>query len=89
MLNRYGLKHEDFESFILIDKGKAYQKSGAALRVMNKLPWYWKEVQLFWIVPAFLRNAIYDFIARNRYDWFGKKDRCMIPTAEMRGRFLE
>ena len=89
LLNRYGLKHEDFESFILIDKGKVYQKSVAALRVMNKLPWYWKEVQLFWIVPAFLRNAIYDFIARNRYAWFGKKDRCMIPTAEMRGRFLE
>jgi predicted DCC family thiol-disulfide oxidoreductase YuxK len=56
---------------------------------MSRLPWYWKEFQIFWIVPAFIRNAVYDFIAKNRYKWFGKKDRCMIPTPEMRSRFLD
>jgi predicted DCC family thiol-disulfide oxidoreductase YuxK len=56
---------------------------------MSKLPWYWKELQIFWIIPAFIRNAVYDFIAHNRYKWFGKKEVCMIPTPEMRSRFLD
>jgi predicted DCC family thiol-disulfide oxidoreductase YuxK len=88
LLAQYNLSREEFASFILIEKGQAYQKSTAALKVMNHLPWYWKEVQLFRIIPVFLRDAIYDFIARNRYKWFGKKEACMIPTPEMRSRFL-
>ena len=88
LLQQYNLSTKDFDSFVLIDNGKVYKKSAASLRVMNKLPWYWKEAQIFWIVPAFIRNAIYDFIAKNRYQWFGKKDQCMIPTPEMRSRFL-
>ena len=88
LITQYHLSKEDFDSFVLIDDGKVYKKSSAALRVMNKLPWYWKEVQILRIVPPFIRNAIYDFIARNRYKWFGKKDSCMVPTAEVRSRFL-
>lgn len=88
LLQQYGLSKADFDSFVLIDEGKVYKKSDASLRVMNRLPWYWKEVQLFRIVPRFLRDAIYDFIARNRYQWFGKKEQCMIPTPQMRARFL-
>jgi predicted DCC family thiol-disulfide oxidoreductase YuxK len=80
---------KDFESFILIDKGKVFKKSAASLKVMNNLSWYWKASQIFWIVPGFIRNAIYDVIARNRYKWFGKKDTCMIPTPEIRDRFLD
>jgi predicted DCC family thiol-disulfide oxidoreductase YuxK len=88
LLQHYQLPKESFESFILIDNGEVYQKSTAVLKVFNKLPWYWKEVQLLRIVPPFLRNAIYDFIARNRYKWFGKKEKCMIPTPEVKRRFL-
>lgn len=89
LLQQYDLPTEDFASFILIDKGKLYRKSSAALRVMRRLPWFWKPVQLFWIIPPFIRNAVYDFIARNRYRWFGKKEACMVPTPQMRNRFLD
>jgi predicted DCC family thiol-disulfide oxidoreductase YuxK len=88
LLKQYNLSTRDFDSFVLIDEGKVYKKSTASLRVMNKLPWYWKEAQILRIVPAFLRDAIYDFIAKNRYKWFGRKEQCMVPTPEMRSRFL-
>jgi predicted DCC family thiol-disulfide oxidoreductase YuxK len=88
LLHQYNLSTEDFDSFVLIENGKVYKKSSASLKVMNKLPWYWKEAQILWIVPGFLRNAIYDFIAANRYKWFGKKEQCMVPTAELKSRFL-
>jgi predicted DCC family thiol-disulfide oxidoreductase YuxK len=88
LLQQYHLSTKDFDSFVLIDEGKVYKKSAASLRVMNKLPWYWKEVQVFRIIPTIFRDAIYDFIARNRYKWFGKKEQCMVPTPEIRSRFL-
>jgi predicted DCC family thiol-disulfide oxidoreductase YuxK len=88
LLQDYNLSTKEFDSFVLIDDGKVYKKSAASLRVMNKLPWYWKEAQILRIVPTGLRDAIYDFIARNRYKWFGKKEQCMIPTPEMRSKFL-
>lgn len=88
LLKEYGLVTKDFDSFVLIDNGKVYKKSSASLRVMNKLPWYWKEAQILRIIPTAFRDAIYDFIAKNRYKWFGKKKQCMVPTPEIRGRFL-
>jgi len=84
-------QHEDLkklDSFILAAGGNLFQKSTAALHVLNYLPWYWKWTQLFWIVPRRLRDAVYDWIAKNRYKWFGKKDTCMIPTPELKNRFL-
>jgi predicted DCC family thiol-disulfide oxidoreductase YuxK len=89
LLAQYQIQKKGFESFVLLQDGKAYQKSTAALKVLKQLPWYWKALKVFWIVPAFLRNAIYDFIARNRYKWFGKKETCMIPTRAVRNRFLD
>ena len=89
LLQQYELPADKLDTFILIDKEKAYQKSAAGLRLYNKLPWYWKWTQVFWIAPKFLRDAVYDFIARNRYKWFGKKDECMIPTPDVKDRFLE
>ena len=88
LLQQYNLSTKDFDSFVLIDGGKVYKKSSASLKVMNRLPWIWKPAQIFWIIPAAFRNAIYDFVARNRYKWFGKKEQCMIPTPELRKRFL-
>ena len=87
-LRRYKLPQQDFDSFVLIDGDKAWLRSTASLQVLKKLPFYWKWTQVFWIVPAFLRDAVYNFIARNRYKWFGKKETCMIPTPELRARFL-
>jgi predicted DCC family thiol-disulfide oxidoreductase YuxK len=87
-LKKYNLPTKDFDSFVLIDDGKAYKSSTAGLRLYNKLPWYWKWTQLFWVVPKPARDAVYDFVAKNRYKWFGKKDACMIPKPEVKERFL-
>jgi predicted DCC family thiol-disulfide oxidoreductase YuxK len=88
LLQQYQLPKESFKSFILIDNGEVYQKSTAVLKIFNRLPCYWKELQVLRIVPPLLRNAIYDFIAANRYKWFGKKEQCMVPTPEVKSRFL-
>jgi predicted DCC family thiol-disulfide oxidoreductase YuxK len=88
-LQQYQLPTTAFDTFILIEQGKVYKRSSAALRLYNKLPWYWKWTQVFWIVPRFLRDAVYNLIARNRYKWFGKKEECMIPKEEVRSLFLD
>jgi predicted DCC family thiol-disulfide oxidoreductase YuxK len=89
LLQQYKLPTTAFDTFILIEQGKVYKRSSAALRLYNKLPWYWKWTQVFWIVPRFLRDAVYNLIARNRYKWFGKKEECMVPTEDVKSRFLE
>lgn len=76
------------DSLILFDNGKVYVKSSAALRITRYLRGGWPLFGIFWIVPPFIRHLVYDFIARNRYKWFGKKDQCMIPSPEIRKRFL-
>ena len=88
LAEKHSLPKTNFDSFILIENGKVYKRSTAGLKLCNKLPWYWKWTQVFWIIPKFLRDAVYDFVAKNRYKWFGKKETCMIPTPEVRSRFL-
>lgn len=88
LTTQYGLLENDMRSFLFIENGKIYNRSTAALRVCRYLKGLWPLMYGFIIVPAFIRNAVYDFIARNRYKWFGQKDECMIPTADVRGRFL-
>jgi predicted DCC family thiol-disulfide oxidoreductase YuxK len=75
-------------SVVLVENGQRFQKSNAVLKVVRYLPWYWQWAQVFWIVPRFIRDGIYDWIARNRYQWFGKQDTCMMPTPELKERFL-
>ncbi len=77
------------DSFILLDHGKFYDKSTAALRVLKYLGGWWKLGYGFIIVPVIIRNGVYDFIAKYRYQWFGKFDSCKIPNAEVRSRFLD
>ena len=89
LLEEYNINWKESDSFVIIENGKAFQKSSAALRLYNKLPWYWKWTQVFWIVPKFIRDGVYNFIARNRYRWFGKKEQCMIPTARLKQKFLD
>ncbi|MCW3465606.1 thiol-disulfide oxidoreductase DCC family protein [Chitinophaga nivalis] len=75
-------------SFILIENGRAYTKSTAALRVARRLPWPWKLGYAGIIIPPFIRHGLYSWIARNRYRWFGRQESCMMPTPEVRSRFL-
>jgi predicted DCC family thiol-disulfide oxidoreductase YuxK len=80
---------EDINSFIFIDGEKCYTKSSAALKVCKHFKGFWKLFYIFILVPRSIRDHFYDFIAENRYKWFGKKESCMIPTPDIRKRFLE
>jgi len=73
---------------VLIEDNKIYTQSTAALRICKNLTGVWPFLYLFIIIPRPIRNLFYHFIAKNRYKWFGKKDQCMIPTPEMKNRFL-
>ncbi|MBV8251182.1 MAG: thiol-disulfide oxidoreductase DCC family protein [Chitinophaga sp.] len=85
---QYGFDTSAQSSFILVENGKVYTKSTAALRVAKKLNFPVRLLYIFMIVPAFIRNGVYSWIARNRYRWFGKKDACMVPTPDIRSRFM-
>ncbi|MCU0369069.1 MAG: thiol-disulfide oxidoreductase DCC family protein [Cyclobacteriaceae bacterium] len=88
-LKRFNLSATELNSVLLVHDGKLFQKSTAALKIASKLNNGWPLLYLFIIVPGFIRNWIYDWIARNRYAWFGKKDECMIPTPEINSRFID
>ncbi|HEV7329507.1 MAG TPA: thiol-disulfide oxidoreductase DCC family protein [Flavisolibacter sp.] len=88
LLQQYGFPKHYLKSFVLIDNGKAYKKSTAGLRLYGKLPWYWGWTQIFWVVPKPIRDIVYEAISDNRYNLFGKRNACIIPTPEMRSRFL-
>lgn len=88
LMAEHGIDLAKTDSFVLIEDGKPYLKSTAALRVARGLGFPWNLLWAFMIVPAVIRNAIYDWVARNRYRWFGKMDACMVPDADMRGKFL-
>ena len=88
LLTEYNLSTQDMRSFVFIEKNQVYTRSTAALRVCRYLDNLWPLLYGFIIVPRFLRNGIYDLIAKNRYKWFGQKTTCMIPTPEVQSRFL-
>jgi len=87
-LEKFGLPVTELNSVLLIKDGKLFQKSNAALEIAKLLSGAWPVFYVFKLVPAFLRDGCYSWIARNRYRWFGKKDACMIPTPELKSRFL-
>ena len=89
VLQQYNLPVAKFGSFILLEKGVVYTKSSAALRVTKKLTGLWPGLYAFMIIPPFIRNTVYNLVARNRYKWFGKKKECWVPTAELDSLFLD
>jgi predicted DCC family thiol-disulfide oxidoreductase YuxK len=88
ILEQYNFPLDELNSFILIENNKAYTRSTGALRVAKKLNGLWPLLYGFIIIPKLLRDGIYNWVGRNRYKWFGKKDACMIPTPELKARFL-
>lgn len=88
LLKEYNLSQTAFNSFVLIKEGKVFLKSTAALMVARQLEGAIKSLYWFIIIPPFIRNAVYNIIAKNRYKWFGKQDSCMMPTPELQSRFL-
>jgi predicted DCC family thiol-disulfide oxidoreductase YuxK len=79
---------DSIDSFIYIEKGSANIYSTGALKVCRYLSGGWPALYALIIVPVFLRDGIYKWVARNRYKWFGKKETCMIPTPAVRRKFL-
>ena len=89
LLEKHGLPTDSLASMVLIDRGRAYTKSSAALRIAGQLGFPWKAGLPFLVVPKILRDAVYGIIARNRYRWFGKRESCMVPEARWKRRFHE
>jgi len=88
LLQQFSLPVDNFNSFILYQDGKIFSKSTGALKMFSQLGG-WKWVKIFWIVPKFIRDAVYNLVANNRYKWFGKKEACWVPTPDLKTRFLE
>ncbi|KAA8747155.1 MULTISPECIES: thiol-disulfide oxidoreductase DCC family protein [Paenibacillus] len=88
LLAKGNLSTDSMDTFVLIENGKYYTRSTAALRLAKGLKFPYPLLYVFIIVPKFIRNAVYNWVARNRYRWFGKDEACMLPTPEIKDRFL-
>lgn len=82
------LSTEDFETFLLLERGRVFSKSTAALRIARHLSGLWPLIYMCIAIPRPLRDAVYSFIGRRRYKWMGKADACRVPAAGERERFV-
>ncbi len=89
ILQQFELNENNINSFILLEDGKIFTQSTAALKVCRQLSGAWKLLYGFIILPAFIRDYFYSIIANNRYKWFGKKETCWLPTEELKHLFIE
>lgn len=84
-----GVDTSKIDSILLYEPGNAYYyKAQAALKIAKELGGIYTVISWFGVLPKFLTNSVYDYIAKNRYKWYGKKDACMIPTPELKAKFL-
>jgi predicted DCC family thiol-disulfide oxidoreductase YuxK len=85
-----GIDAKNIDSIVLYEPGVAYYyKSSAAIQIAKNLGGFWHLGTIFRIIPIGIRNQLYDYIAKNRYKWYGKKESCMVPTPELKIKFLE
>jgi predicted DCC family thiol-disulfide oxidoreductase YuxK len=89
LLDERGVLGDLPDSIVLLDADGVHTRSDAALRIAAGLGWPWSLLRVGRVLPRGLRDAIYDLIARNRYRWFGRREACMMPTAELANRFLD
>ncbi|HEU4560651.1 MAG TPA: DCC1-like thiol-disulfide oxidoreductase family protein [Longimicrobium sp.] len=88
LLERHRLPADVVDTVVLVDGDQAFTRSAAALRIAGMMDRPWPLLRAFAIVPRPLRDVGYNFVARNRYRWFGRTDACMLPPPEVRARFL-
>ena len=89
IINELGIDISKIDSIVLyIPGGNYFIKSEAVFKIANEFKGAWKIIQIFRIFPDFLNNLFYDFVARNRYRWFGEKEECMIPSEKLNSKFL-
>ncbi len=89
LLKKNNLPTKDLNTVVLIDKDNVYLRSDVPLEVMRQLGGGWQFFYIFKIVPRVIRDSVYNFIASNRYRWFGKEEACWLPSPEIRQRFLD
>ncbi|HET7393735.1 MAG TPA: thiol-disulfide oxidoreductase DCC family protein [Candidatus Binatia bacterium] len=89
IFQRHGLDPAKLQTFVFITDGRIFLRSDAAIEVVARFGGAWKLLRVLSLVPRSLRDAIYSFIAQNRYRWFGRQEVCMIPTPEIKERFLD
>lgn len=85
---KHGIDKIDTDSVIVVEHDKAYTHSSGALRIAKRLDGIWSLLYIFVMVPKPIRDFFYKVFAKNRYRWFGRQDACMMPTPEIRARFL-
>lgn len=88
MLPKFNIDSEKLNTILLVEDGKLYTKSSAALRVARKLNGLIPLLYAFLIVPKFIRDWVYDIIAKNRYQWWGRQESCWVPTPELKSKFI-
>lgn len=89
LLAEHGLPTDELESIVLVEGDECYVKSDAVVRIAAELDWPYPLLSPFRYVPRRVRDWAYDFVAEHRYQWFGKKDRCVIPDGNVQDRFVE
>lgn len=90
IIQHIGIQNKNIDSIILYVPGVSYYyKSTAALEIAKGLGGIFHFGTIFRIIPTGLRNILYDYIAKNRYKWYGKKESCLLPTAQLKAKFLE
>jgi len=89
IIEKFNVDPSKTDSILLYSKENGLSiKSSAALRIAKHLGFPRNLMTIFFIVPTFIRNWVYNYIAKNRYKWYGKKEECMIPTPELKSKFL-
>lgn len=84
----FGINPDNIKTMVLVENDNYYLKSDAVLRIFKRLDGMWFILYYLIYIPRPIRNFVYDLVANNRYRWFGKKDVCMLPTPELKKRFL-
>jgi predicted DCC family thiol-disulfide oxidoreductase YuxK len=88
LLRSHDIDENQMDTFVFVESGKAYTRSTAGLKLFKSFGFPWSILYVLIIIPRSIRDALYNFIAQNRYRWFGKEESCMIPSPEVRARFL-
>lgn len=88
LLRQFEFDPENVRTFVLVANGRIHVKSDAALEIARHFRWPWRALTVIRFVPRPIRNWLYDRVARNRYRWFGRNETCVVPTPELRTRFM-
>jgi len=88
VLSKFNADPQKLNTILLLQEGKLYTKSSAALRVAGKLNGLIPLLYVFLLVPKFIRDWFYDIIAKNRYQWWGRQESCWVPTPELKSKFI-